>query len=80
MVCTTARARADFDGIIEKAAGGERVIIKRGNKPLAVVIPFDDLRLLESLLEDNHDLAMVAERRDEAVISQAEMKRRLKVK
>lgn len=43
-------------------------------KRTAVVVPIAEY---EQLLEDLHDLAVVAERRDEAVISESELRRRL---
>lgn len=41
----------------------------------AVILP---IREYERLLEDLHDLSVVAERRDESSISLAEMKQRMK--
>jgi PHD/YefM family antitoxin component YafN of YafNO toxin-antitoxin module len=52
------------------------VIGSRGRKK-AVILPIKEY---EKLLEDLHDLAIVAERRNEEAISLAEMKRRLKRK
>jgi hypothetical protein len=45
----------------------------RGRKK-AIILP---IRQYEQLLEDLHDLAIIAERRDEQPISFEEMKRRL---
>jgi len=50
------------------------VIDKKGNKT-AVIIPIEEY---EELLEDIHDLAIIAERRDEPTITFEEVKRRLK--
>jgi len=50
------------------------VIDTKGNKT-AVILP---LKRYEQLLEDLHDLAIVAERREEKPISLEEMKRRLR--
>ncbi len=50
------------------------VIDTKGNK-LSVIL---SLERYERLMEDLHDLAVVAERRDEQPISFEEMKRRLK--
>ena len=50
------------------------VIDTKGNKT-AVILP---LERYEQLLEDLHDLAIVAERREEKPISLEEMKRRLR--
>ena len=47
---------------------------EQGNRT-AVIIPVDEY---EELLEDIHDLAIIAERRDEATIDFTEVKRRLK--
>lgn len=41
----------------------------------AVILP---IREYERLLEDLHDLSVVAERRDESLVSLAEMKQRMK--
>ena len=50
------------------------VIDTEGNKT-AVILP---LQRYEQLMEDLHDLAVVAERREEKPISLEEMKRRLR--
>jgi len=49
------------------------VVDTKGNKT-AVILPIERY---EQLLEDLHDLAIVAERREEEPISLEEMKRRL---
>ena len=49
------------------------VVDAKGNKT-SVILP---LRRYQKLMEDLHDLAMVAERRGEEPVSLAEMKRRL---
>jgi PHD/YefM family antitoxin component YafN of YafNO toxin-antitoxin module len=41
----------------------------------AVVIPFEDY---QELIEDLHDLSVIAERKDEPTISSSELKKRLK--
>ncbi len=53
----------------------EQYIIDNEGKKTAVIIPIEQY---EKLLEDLHDLAVVAERRAEEPISLEEMKRRLK--
>ena len=50
------------------------VVDKRGRRT-AVILPIEEF---EELLEDLHDLAVVAERRDEPTISFEEVKQRLK--
>jgi len=53
----------------------EKFITDNEGKKRAVIIP---LKEYQKLMEDLHDLAVVAERRDEKPISLEEMKRRLK--
>ena len=50
-------------------------VIDRKGKKTAVILP---VKQYERLLEDLHDLAVVAERREEKTISVEEVKRRLK--
>jgi PHD/YefM family antitoxin component YafN of YafNO toxin-antitoxin module len=50
------------------------VIDEKGHKK-AVIIPVDEYK---ELLEDIHDLAIVAERRDEPTITFEELKKKLK--
>jgi hypothetical protein len=50
-------------------------LVDEGGRKTAVVLPVTKYR---KLLEDLHDLAVVAERREEEAISLQEMKRRLK--
>ena len=53
----------------------EQYIIDNKGKKTAVIIPIEQY---EKLLEDLHDLAVVAERRAEEPIGLEEMKQRLK--
>jgi PHD/YefM family antitoxin component YafN of YafNO toxin-antitoxin module len=53
----------------------EKFIVDTKGKKTAVILPIEEY---EQLMEDLHDLAVVAERRDEKTISMTEMKRRLK--
>jgi len=53
----------------------QRYIVDAKGKKRAVIIPMKEYR---ELLEDLHDLAVVAERRDEPVISSANLKEKLK--
>ncbi len=52
-----------------------RFLVDGKGRRSAVVLPLEDY---EQLLEDLHDLAVVAERRNETPIDIAEIKRRLK--
>ncbi len=53
----------------------EQYVVDAKGKKLSVIL---SLEQYERLMEDLHDLAVVAERRDEETISFEEMKRRLK--
>jgi len=53
----------------------QQFVVDRAGKRQAVIVP---LKEYERLMEDLHDLAVVAERRDEESISLDEMKRRLR--
>ena len=56
-------------------AGQEQFVIDAKGKKTGVILP---LKRYEKLLEDLHDLAVIAERREEKPISLEEMERRLK--
>ena len=56
------------------AAANEQYVTDAKGRRSAVILP---IRRYERLLEDLHDLAVVAERRHEAPVSLEEMKRRL---
>jgi hypothetical protein len=58
---------------IPMAAAEQYIIDENGNK-VAVILPLSEYQHLK---EDLHDLAMVAERRDEGTISLAELKKRV---
>lgn len=53
----------------------EQYVVDAKGKKTGVILP---LERYEQLLEDLHDLAVIAERRDEEPISLEEMKQRLK--
>ena len=51
------QARQEFADIVNRAAyGGERVILHRRKKPVAAVVPIEDLELIERM-EDEVDIA-----------------------
>ena len=52
----------------------EQFVVDSAGNRKAVILPLQEY---DRLLEDLHDLAVVAERRDEATISLAEMRKRL---
>jgi hypothetical protein len=53
----------------------EQYLVDEKGERSAVVVPIEEY---EELLEDLHDLAVIADRRDEPTISHEELKRRLK--
>jgi len=53
----------------------EQYIVDEKGQKTAVVLPVEEY---EELLEDLHDLAIIAERRDEPTVSFEELKKRLK--
>jgi len=53
----------------------EQYIVDSKGKRTAVILP---ARQYQQILEDLHDLAVLAERREEKTVTLAEMKRRLK--
>jgi PHD/YefM family antitoxin component YafN of YafNO toxin-antitoxin module len=54
--------------------GTQFIVDESGNKT-AVILPLEDY---EELLEDIHDLTVIAERKNEPTISLEELKKRLK--
>lgn len=54
---------------------GLRYIVDSSGNKVAVVVPIDEFN---ELLEDLHDLAVIAERRDEPTVSFEEVKKRLR--
>ena len=56
----TISARANFSDVVSRAAyGKERVVLTRHGKPVAAVVPLEDLEALERL-EDELDAEMGA--------------------
>ena len=53
----------------------EQFIVNEKGKKTAVILPYSEY---EELLEDIHDLAIIAERKSERTISHDELKKRLK--
>ncbi len=53
---------------------GNKFIIDKKGKKTAVIIPVDEY---DELMEDIHDLAVVAERQEEDAISFSELKKKL---
>ncbi len=74
---TTSTARAEFADILNRAAyAGERVILHRHRKPVAAVVPIEDLEILEQI-EDRVDLDEVRKRLKEPTIPWLKIKKEL---
>lgn len=65
----------NYDDTIQASDVQEQYVIDREGKKVGVILPFEQYQQMK---EDLHDLAIVAERREEASISLEEMKQRLK--
>ena len=62
---TTATACRRFADVLKRAAGAkERVVLTRAGKPVAAVVPFEDLQALEAL-EDQVDTALLSKAREQ---------------
>jgi prevent-host-death family protein len=76
---TASIARQNFSDILSRAEyRGERVIVHRGKKAVAAVVPIQDVELLEKL-EDKIDIAATrAALRDPRTISWESVKKKLR--
>ena len=52
-----AEAKSRFSELVSRAGSGERLVIERRKRPVAVVVGPDDLARLERAAELGHDLA-----------------------
>ncbi len=70
-------ARNQFADLVNRAAyAGERVIVHRRKKPVAAVVPLEDLELLEKL-EDRMDLEDALKRLNEPTVPWSKVKKDL---
>jgi prevent-host-death family protein len=77
---TASSARQNFSDMVNRAAyGRERIVVHRREKPVAAVIPFEDLELLERL-EDEIELKAVRESlKEPGTIPWATVKKKLRL-
>ena len=77
---TASEARQNFSDILSRAEyRGERVIVHRGKKAVAAVVPIEDVELLERL-EDEIDVAAARKAlKDPRTIPWEKIKRDLKL-
>lgn len=77
---TASEARQNFSDILNRVAyRGERVVVRRGKKAVAAVVPIEDVELLERL-EDEIDVAAARKAlKDPRTISWEKIKKQLKL-
>ena len=77
---TASEARQNFSDILSRAEyRGERVIVHRGKKAVAAIVPIEDVELLERL-EDEINVAAAREAlKDPRTISWGKIKKDLKL-
>jgi len=77
---TASATRQNFSDIVNRAAyGGERIIVHRRKKPVAAVVPIEDLEFLEKL-EDEIDVKAAREAlKDPRTIPWETIKKKLKL-
>jgi prevent-host-death family protein len=74
---TASVARQKFSDILNRAAyGRERVLVHRGKKPIAAIMPIEDYEFLESL-EDRIDVEEAKKRLNEPTIPWSKIKKDL---
>ena len=74
---TTSTARAQFADLVNRAEyAGERTVVHRRKKPVAVIVPVEDLELIERY-EDELDLRLVKKVRREKTIPWEKVKKEL---
>lgn len=74
---TASATRQNFSDIVNRAAyGGERTIVHRRRKPVAAVIPIEDLEFLEAV-EDRMDIEEARRRLNEPTIPWSKIKKDL---
>lgn len=74
---SASEARQNFSDILNRAAfGRERVLVHRGKKPIAAIIPVEDYDFLEEL-EDRIDIQEARKRLNEPTIPWTKIKKDL---
>ena len=74
---SSSAARQNFSDILNRVAfGRERVLVHRGKKAVAAVVPVEDYEFMEKL-EDRADIAEARKRLNEPTIPWAKIKKEL---
>jgi prevent-host-death family protein len=71
-----AKGKDKLSRLLGRAERGERVVLRRGRKPVAAVVPIQDLDFLEKL-EDRIDVEEARRRLNEPTIPWEQVKREL---
>ena len=78
MTMSVAKIRDNMaDALNRVAYGGERVILERRGKPVAVIVSMEDLTLLEELENRSDVKAALKARKERGAIALAKVKARL---
>ena len=74
---TISEARGNLTDVLNQASyGKERIQVVRRNKPIAYIVPVEDIELLEKL-EDIADIEDALARKEEGTISFEELRKEL---
>jgi prevent-host-death family protein len=74
---TASTARANFADIVNRAEyAGERTIVHRRKKPVAAVVPVEDLELIERY-EDELDARAIKKARKEKTVAWEQVKKEI---
>ncbi|HEX8816010.1 MAG TPA: type II toxin-antitoxin system Phd/YefM family antitoxin [Terriglobales bacterium] len=74
---TASQARQNFSDILNRAAfGRERMLVHRGKKPVAAIMPVEDYEFMEDL-EDRIDIEEARKRLHEPTIPWSKVKKEL---
>jgi prevent-host-death family protein len=74
---TSSTARAQFAEIVKRAEyAGERTVVHRRNRPVAAVVPIEDLELIERY-EDELDVRLIKKARKEKTAPWEQVKKDL---
>lgn len=74
---TASEARQNFSDILNRAAfGRERVLVHRGKKPVAAIMPVEDYEFLEAL-EERIDIEEARKRLREPTVPWSKVKKQL---
>ena len=74
---STSAARAQFADLVNRAEyAGERTVVHRRRKPVAAVVPIEDLELIERY-EDELDVRLIRKARKEKTIPWEKVKKEL---